>query len=332
MLQVPTETRSAVWDSHAPGRPYAADAPLNPTYPYGPRRSRILSSIAISAVSALLFLWLLKNNLQGVAIFFIPLPRWLARYALIVFALGLVSSAFYNLALLVRRTAFPQFLTITPTELTFPISNWNESLHSIPLAAVEKVIGPRADQLEIRTRDESYFLDAGKFTSAADFLKCCAEIHERLGKELQLASKGRPAYKKIADRFTVGRMRSHVGHVIASPDALFLVVLKNDPRKGAFLVLLSERFSQVIGKLFGQVACEMPLTDLPDEILDHPEWPLWEREGTVFILPKAAVTSIRWPWLGELEVKTAEKRFNLGVSFFDRREHCRYLRATGWKV
>lgn len=301
-------------------------------YHYGPQPSRLFFTVCLTTVSALFILWLLAHNLQGVAIFFLPVPKWLAKAALVLFAAGLFGSALYHLALLVRRIASPQYLIVGPNEVAIPISNWHDDHQAIPFESVDKLVGPRAEKLEIRTSVESFFLEAGKFSSGVDFFRCCGQLHETCGRLVKRINNDVLQYQEIAHRFTVGRLRSYVGRVIASPEAFFLVVPKDDPRRSGMLLLFSEKLSHAVGGIFGKVACEMPLASLPDEIHDHPDWPLWEREGIVFVLPKTAVTSLRWPWWGEFELKTPEQRFTIGVSYFHQRQFRRYLRTVGWKL
>jgi hypothetical protein len=117
--------------------------------------------------------------------------------------------------------------------------------------------------------------------------------------------------------------------VIASKDAFFLVRLNKIKSRGqVYAEILSDTVQAAVGK--DQI--EIPIAELPQTILDHKDWPLWDHDGTVRVVPKSAIQSLSFPWWGALKLKTATRSFRIGVPWWKTISTRRRLRELGWKL
>ena len=120
------------------------------------------------------------------------------------------------------------------------------------------------------------------------------------------------------------------GPVVASTDALFLKVDKTVVPAG----MLGGAVVRAIGLLVKGTTYlhEIDLAELPPQIADDPEWPIRQKDGRVFVIPRDVVRRLHYPWWGTLRVHTEEHRFNIAPFFLRRKKVIRVLRELDWDV
>lgn len=78
---------------------------------------------------------------------------------------------------------------------------------------------------------------------------------------------------------------------------------------------------------------EVNLTDLPEEIVDHPDWPVKFHEGPVIVVPREAVQSLRTAFLlGGFEVKLDTATIVVMSPFLQRKKLAAAMVRMGWDV
>jgi hypothetical protein len=298
-------------------------------YQYGPRVLRLTMIVLVAVLTACFFfyLWLFPDEPKGP----LDMPPIHERQPLRFWGalLIIIGVALYHGYLLIRRFAAPQFVTIDPVKLVAPTSEWKSAPQVSNFKEVQQIIGPRAGKLEVRCTNQSVLLDAARFRSHEEFQECCQQILRRCGIRRASAVQQRisPKYVQIAEKFSTVRFSEYFGAVVASADALFLIRLKNYQQryKG-----LSEGISHAFERLGGKEQIEMPISGLPASILDDDDWPLWDREGTVRVVPKNAVLTARFPWWGAFTFRTDGYVFKVSVPFWKAYRVRRQLRHMGW--
>lgn len=144
-------------------------------------------------------------------------------------------------------------------------------------------------------------------------------------------------FRNLASRFYIGRgMKEYRGHVLASREAIFVIVQSGI--LGAIDTLLTRSpLELAIGTLGKGVSdagdiVQAEMSDLPEELTDDPSWPDSYGKTRVFILPRTSIKKMRYPWWGALEIFTAEDRFSVVPMFFLRHWVLRDLRDLGWAI
>jgi hypothetical protein len=155
-----------------------------------------------------------------------------------------------------------------------------------------------------------------------------------------------PEYMKISSSgIRIGKKASGLYSAvsIASADAFFLVVGRNAFRMGmeagggALGALLGIALDK-LGKRkplveAGQRVVETTIEDLPEEITDHPDWPIAVKEGPVIVIPREAVVSVRYSfWQWGIFVQTEKVEFRIEPPFFGRKKVLNFLREVGWQL
>jgi hypothetical protein len=120
------------------------------------------------------------------------------------------------------------------------------------------------------------------------------------------------------------------GMVVASAEALYFVPdlqsMPPSPLGGLFGKLLR---APTLSDLEG----EMDLTEVPEEITEHPDWPVTWDEGPLFVLPREAVEEMRTSFLlGGIEIMLPEVRILVFTPIFRRKQMAAYLAAAGWEI
>ncbi|BBO31509.1 hypothetical protein [Lacipirellula parvula] len=244
---------------------------------------------------------------------------------------GLAVVSLYYFTLLVKRFASPTFIVLDDAAITIPKTSLTSQTRTIEFAEISKLVGPRAGKFELRTAAEPVCIEALKLATTEAFVGLCQQIVDRCGLKRDLAAEAKhpPKYIEISKSFTIGRMSSYYGSVIISRRAIFFLQLKNANYR---YKAVAEGIAQAIEKVGGKQIAEVPITELDDAILDHHDWPLWDNEGTVRVLPRSAVTSVRLPWWGALSIRAGDRRFSSSVPFWKSLRVKRQLREAGWPL
>ena len=293
---------------------------LTSSYQYGTSATR-LTTYALAALAGAVgsYFMIGLEPAQGdwrVGIFWLAIPC-------------LVIVAIYHFFLLAKRFASPTFIFLDDAAIKIPKTSLGSQSHTIEFGEITKVVGPRAGKLELRTSDSSASIEASKLATTDLFIGLCQQVVDKCGLARDLVDEARqpPRYVEISQSFTIGRLSAYYGSVILSRDALFFVRLKNFDRRHKGL---TEGLSQVIELIGGKQIAEVPVAELSDLILDHHDWPLWDMEGTVRVLPRAAVTAVRLPWWGALSIRAGDRRFASSIPFWKSARVRRQLRDAGW--
>jgi len=169
----------------------------------------------------------------------------------------------------------------------------------------------------------------------------------------RVPSKGSSKYMVIAEHFETGVWKGYDGWVIASSDALFLAI--DERAAGRIFAQLGGRLAGaglgifgavIVGAAAGYFAAweekksrapanprpgEFDLSELPDSITHHPDWPLFHLKGRVMVIPRASVISAKYPWWGGLSVKTENETILISPNFWKRKRVVRFLQKNGWE-
>ena len=142
---------------------------------------------------------------------------------------------------------------------------------------------------------------------------------------------------------TSGR-KDYTGVIVASPDAFFLLPLMHMNLATLGAIGLGGAIGGAIAGALAHEAnkrgqylsetkniIEMDLADLRAEITDDPDWPLKKAKGKVLVVPRRAITKIKYSFWGHFKLVTEEATFLLELSLFPRRRITRFLRSVGWK-
>jgi hypothetical protein len=126
------------------------------------------------------------------------------------------------------------------------------------------------------------------------------------------------------------------GPVVLSEDAFYFVIAKHGLADGVgllgkALVALNER----AGTRAANTCYTNDLANLPPEIVDDPQWPIRQTTGSVVVIPRTAVQSIRFPrfWLSNrLWVTAADLEVGTVFNIFRRQSIRRFLEQAGWDI
>jgi hypothetical protein len=320
--------------------PFTADArerlreqqvtiPKSFSYQYGLSATRLLA-YAIAALAGAIGSYVMIRLEPAQGQFWQQRRDWRA-YAFWLTLPGLAVVSLYYFYLLVKRFASPAFIFLDDGAITIPKTSLTSQTRTIEFAEILKLVGPRAGKFELRTAAGPVSIEALKLATTEAFIDLCQQIVDRCGLKRDLAAEAKhpPKYVEIGKSFTIGRMSSYFGSVVLSQEAIFFLRLKNANvrYKG-----ISEGISQAIESIGGKQITEMPTTRLPAAILDHHDWPLWDSEGTVRVLPRSVVTSIRLPWWGALSFRAGDLRISASIPFWKSQRVKRQLRAAGWRL
>jgi hypothetical protein len=296
---------------------------------YGWKLRRLIVPWA-AALAASAFLCSLALSNRQLIVFMMQVPNWLSKLILLFAAALVFGGAVFHICLVAYRFHSPQVVGIDQTAITVPTSMWRDERKTVPFASIQNVVGPRAGKLEIRTRSHTYALDAPKFESETEFRECCQILFKHLGLNREIVGTGNaPKYCQIANQFATGPLSEYYGSVIASADAFFLVRLKNYQQR---YKAITEGIADVVERVSRKEQIEIPISSLPETVLNHHDWPLWDRDGTVRVVPKEAIKSVTFPWWGALKLKTADWRFAISVPMWKQKAARRYLRNVGWDI
>jgi len=151
-------------------------------------------------------------------------------------------------------------------------------------------------------------------------------------------------YAKISNTFIVGSvvtLDEYSGAVIAGEE-------------GFFIMFSRRQLSQAVGRFQETVAAVLPraqplivkderaysneqvwrgsYSDLPDEVVAHPDWPHLSDVEVVWFIPKHAVDKITTSiWYG-VKIKVGEVVYNFAVGLFSHAKTRSNLRSLGWAV
>jgi hypothetical protein len=75
-----------------------------------------------------------------------------------------------------------------------------------------------------------------------------------------------------------------------------------------------------------------PVSNLPSQILDDPDWPLDDRHGSVVVLPRSEVRGLRFSWTGFLHVKLDNVTYRVAVGWFKKKRARAILQQLGWPI
>jgi len=155
-------------------------------------------------------------------------------------------------------------------------------------------------------------------------------------------------YLAVASRFSVGKGLKEIeyqGCVVASPPAFFLVIDANSLVSivGAILggaigggigVAAGAYAAARAGELFrgGKDPLELDAAALPSAITNDPEWPDEAEGDRVIVVPRGAVTKLRFPWWGALGIDTGQGLFKIHAAFWSRGRVVKFLRGAGWEI
>jgi len=143
------------------------------------------------------------------------------------------------------------------------------------------------------------------------------------------------------------RPHAYPGMVVASPDAFYFAI---DPARiqgltgaaiggaigGAVEGMLTSKKKRSAKRYLPQdvpLVEEMDLSELPATVTEHPQWPVPWTEGSVIMVPRAAVESMRttW-WMGGIELTMGDMVIRTFTPLFKRKKMAAYLVDAGWKV
>jgi hypothetical protein len=77
---------------------------------------------------------------------------------------------------------------------------------------------------------------------------------------------------------------------------------------------------------------QMDLSELPEEVLEHPDWKVARKEGAVVVVPRAAVTSLHTAWWSGIDVVAGDVIFRVSTPIFKRKKMAAYLVDLGWEL
>ncbi len=142
-------------------------------------------------------------------------------------------------------------------------------------------------------------------------------------------------YKIIAKKFALGHFKECFGPAVVSRDAIYLII---DPTLSVGGLGAGPAIANLANRVMSSAAAKtktpysQDLEDLPDEIASDPEWPITQTSGRVFIVPREAVTKLKYPWWGGLTILTEAQKFEVSPNMFLRKSVVRYLREQGWEL
>lgn len=144
------------------------------------------------------------------------------------------------------------------------------------------------------------------------------------------------------------RQKPYPGMVVASKKALYFVVdVQNLPTTaegvlgqlgavGGLAAGILKGKKKLKGSLLPQpdpLTEEMDITDLPEDITTHPEWPVGFENGWVLVVPYEAVRSLRTACLlGGIRVELRDVFILVFTPLFRRKELAGLLVDMGWDV
>jgi hypothetical protein len=153
-------------------------------------------------------------------------------------------------------------------------------------------------------------------------------------------------YMRVGGSFgirTSGR-KDYTGVIVASRDAFFLLPLMHMNLATLGAIGLGGAIGGAIAGALARAASkggqylsdakdvtEMDLADLPHEITGDPDWPLKKAKGRVLVVPRHAITKIKYSFWGHFKLITEERTFLLELSLFRRRRVTNFLRSVGWE-
>ncbi len=151
-----------------------------------------------------------------------------------------------------------------------------------------------------------------------------------------------------------GKPHAYPGLVVAGPDTFYFVVDRQRmlTTGGAIGGALGGALGGAVGglidglrtdkkrrKKLGYLPQEVPLveeldlTDLPDKITEHRDWPVPWSEGPVIVVPRNAVQGLRttW-WMGGIEMQLDGVVIRTFTPIFKRKKMAAFLVDSGWDV
>ncbi len=154
-----------------------------------------------------------------------------------------------------------------------------------------------------------------------------------------------PEYMKISSSgIRIGEKASGLYSAvsIASAEAFFLLIGRNALRMGmeagggalgALLGMALDRLRKKQPLVEAGQIVETTFDDLPEEITDHPDWPVRRHDGPVIVIPRDAVLSVRYSfWQWGIFVQTQKVEFRIEPPFFGRKRVLNFLREAGWEL
>jgi hypothetical protein len=152
-----------------------------------------------------------------------------------------------------------------------------------------------------------------------------------------------PAYLKVSKAFRIGRAAegNYSGVVVASPEAFYFVVGRNVAKVVLAVVRGLLGSAEAIAEMKkkkgllepGSELIETDLAELPEEIRGHPDWPVKKDQGRLLIVPRAAVTSLSFPfWKWGIFLRTKTIEFRIEPPLFGRKKLFQSLREMGWEI
>ena len=155
-----------------------------------------------------------------------------------------------------------------------------------------------------------------------------------------VADPAQSVYRKIGAAFTVGKVK-WAGHVIASPDALYLLKVSRHNAGAA----AGAHAGGLIGALVvGAISAAFQKPDetksckyfeLPREVRDHPDWPIKKQKHDidVIVLPKPFVEGLRHPRFSNLlKLSAAGIPYSIEYTLFRGKKVKNFLAGAGWAV
>jgi hypothetical protein len=151
-----------------------------------------------------------------------------------------------------------------------------------------------------------------------------------------------PAYLQISNSWTTEKLDIKLqmanGAVIVSSSAFYMFT---DSRPelvcaagGALGGLVGGLVAAVAGKVqsIGDTLNCVAVSDLPPDMLKHPDWPIKKLKKThVVILPFADVQRASMPWWGPLKMTVGDKKFAVQAYTFKRKRIRTMLESGGIK-
>jgi hypothetical protein len=143
-----------------------------------------------------------------------------------------------------------------------------------------------------------------------------------------------PRFRIIANSFTIGNLQEFRGPVIASPDAIILV-MDYSPLDNVRVTCLQFGIP-ILGtvvRLLNKVRrpTQIDYADLPAEITSHPDWPIKRKHVPVILIPASCVDRLEIAYFGApLEIRCDSIVYRASVGLLRNASVIRFLRSTGW--
>lgn len=152
-----------------------------------------------------------------------------------------------------------------------------------------------------------------------------------------------PMYLKIGSAFHLGKglFKGFMGSVIASQDAFYLIA-----NRSAAQTAWSASGGALGGMIGGMIQGrakqkpllkpskhirELDITELPEEIVSHPDWTVKSKSGRVIIVTRKAIRSVHYSyWRWGIFLDTPVVQIPIEPPFFGRQKVLDFLEQADW--